>query len=101
MPETSTIAEKFGCIRRVARPDVVDTEAGYTYDPRPPVRIGWGRAPKPGASKLWVWDGCRDNRVVADVLRIDKGHTEGLEPKIVEEIIKLMVSAKSGRLQAG
>jgi hypothetical protein len=99
MPETSTIAEKFGCTRRVARPDVVDTEPGYTYDPRPPVRIGWGRAPKGGAAHMWVWEGCRDGRVVADVLRMDKGHTEGLEPKITEEIIKLMVSARGGRLQ--
>lgn len=25
---------------------------------------------------------------------IDKGHTEGLEPHVVEEIVKLMVAAK-------
>ena len=40
-----------------------------------------------------------DGRVVADVVRIDKGHTEGLEPNVVEELVKLMVSAKGGKLQ--
>ena len=48
---------------------------------------------------MWVWQGCKDGRVVADVLRIDKGHTEGLEPKVTEEIVKLIVSAKGGRAQ--
>jgi hypothetical protein len=27
-------------------------------------------------------------------VRIDKGHTEGLEPHITEELVKLMLSAK-------
>jgi hypothetical protein len=31
--------------------------------------------------------------VVADINRIDKGHTEGYEPHITEEMIKLMVAA--------
>ena len=37
--------------------------------------------------------------MVADVLRLDKGHTEGLEPTIMEEIVKLMVQARGGKLQ--
>ena len=41
------------------------------------------------------------NRVVADVVRIDKGHTEGLEPKVTEEIVKLMLSARGGKIQHG
>lgn len=28
---------------------------------------------------VMVYDGCKDGRVVADVVRLDKGHTEGLE----------------------
>ena len=36
--------------------------------------------------------------VVADVVRVDKGHTEGLEPKITEELVKLMVSAKGSKM---
>jgi hypothetical protein len=30
---------------------------------------------------------------------MDKGHTEGLEPRITEELVKLIVSAKGGKLQ--
>ena len=33
--------------------------------------------------------------------RLDKGHTEGLEPKVTEEIVKLIVSAPGGRAQKG
>jgi hypothetical protein len=50
---------------------------------------------------VFVYRGCRDGRVVADVVRIDKGHTEGLEPKITEEIVKLMLSARGGKIQHG
>ena len=39
--------------------------------------------------------------MVADVVRIDKGHTEGLEPKVTEEIVKLMLSARGGKIQHG
>ena len=46
-----------------------------------------------------TYSGCKDGRVVADVVRIDKGHTEGLEPKITEELVTLMQSAKGGKLQ--
>jgi hypothetical protein len=38
--------------------------------------------------------------VIADVIRLDKGHTEGLEPKVTEEIIKLVVSAPGGKAHA-
>jgi hypothetical protein len=31
---------------------------------------------------------------VADVVRESKGHTEGLEPSVTEQLIKLMLSAK-------
>jgi pimeloyl-ACP methyl ester carboxylesterase len=101
MPDKSTIADKFGCKSRVARPDIVDEKAGYVWDPsrQNPTRIGWGRQQRPGSAKMWVYEGCNDQRVVADVLRLDKGHTEGLEPKVTEEIVKLMVSAKGGRAQ--
>jgi poly(3-hydroxybutyrate) depolymerase len=36
---------------------------------------------------------CRDGRVVADVIRLGKGHTEGFEPRVTEEIVKMMLSA--------
>ena len=103
MPEASAVAEKFGCKAREARPDIVDTQPGYVWDPgrQNPTRIGWGRQPRPGTAHMWVWKGCKGGRVVADVLRLDKGHTEGLEPKVTEEIVKLIVSAPGGRAQKG
>jgi hypothetical protein len=33
------------------------------------------------------------------VVRLDKEHTEGLEPKVTEELIKLMLSGRGGKLQ--
>jgi hypothetical protein len=33
------------------------------------------------------------------VVRMNKGHTEGLEPKITDAIVKAMLAAKGGKLQ--
>ena len=56
-------------------------------------------ASRPGTAQIYVYPKCNDGRVVADVVRIDKGHTEGLEPKITAEIVKLMLSAPGGKIQ--
>ena len=50
-------------------------------------------------AEVYVYPNCKDGKVVADIARIDKGHTEGLEPKVSEELVKLMVSAKGGKIQ--
>jgi hypothetical protein len=42
---------------------------------------------------VYVFPDCDDGRVVADVVRLDKGHTEGLEPNVTEAIVRLMLSA--------
>jgi hypothetical protein len=81
--------------------DVVDDEPGTVYDGR---RQGnstkaWGLMPRPGVAHLYLYPGARDGRVIADVLRIDKGHTEGLEPNITRRIVELMCSAQGGKLQ--
>jgi hypothetical protein len=39
--------------------------------------------------------------VVADVVRLEKGHTEGLEPNISEALVKLMLSSRGGKMQQG
>jgi pimeloyl-ACP methyl ester carboxylesterase len=101
MPETSPWAEKYGASPRERRPDIVDTEPGQIYDTSR-IDIGtkeWGLKPAPGVAQVWVYPGARDGRVIADVLRLNKGHTEGLEPKVTEELIKLMVSAPGGKAQ--
>jgi len=100
LPETSAWAERLGCGTRRAPIEIADAKAGYVYDgsrQNPPVPA-WGLLPGPGKARMFVYPDCRDGRVVADVVRIDKGHTEGLEPAVTEELVKLMVSAKGGRI---
>ncbi|MNC96556.1 hypothetical protein D3C83_139610 [compost metagenome] len=36
--------------------------------------------------------------MVADVVRVDKGHTEGLEPAVTEALVSLMISASGGKI---
>ena len=100
LPDASQWAEKYGCGARVRRTDVVDTKAGYVYDPehQNPGSDSWGHLPRPGTAQVMDYPGCRDGRVVADVIRLGKGHTEGLEPKITEQLVQLMLAAPGGKL---
>jgi pimeloyl-ACP methyl ester carboxylesterase len=102
IPDTSAWAAKFNCGARRQPVDVVDTKAGYVYDStrQNPPNPAWGLPAAPGKAQVYVYPDCKDGRVVADIVRIDKGHTEGLEPKITEELVKLMLSAKGGKIQA-
>ncbi len=95
LPATSPWADRYGCAARVRRPDVVDDKPGYVFDTRRqgPVRPAWGGLPRPGTAEVFVYPGCRGDRLVADILRLDKGHTEGLEPRITETLVKMMVQA--------
>jgi len=96
IPETSSWAEKLGCGARVERKDVADTQAGWVYDGtrQNPPNPAWGLLPRPGTAQVFQYPNCKGGRVVADVIRMDKGHTEGLEPHVTEELITLMLSAK-------
>jgi hypothetical protein len=99
LPTTSPWAEKYQCAARVRRDDIVDSKKGYVvgnYVGRSP---GYGRDARPGTSQVYVFPKCKDGKIVADVLRMDKGHTEGLEPKVTEELIKMMISAPGGKAQ--
>ncbi|HEX7355617.1 MAG TPA: alpha/beta fold hydrolase [Mycobacteriales bacterium] len=102
LPETSPWAEKYGAGPRVRRPDVVDTEGGKVHDTRWGDRStpSWGREPGPGTAEIYVYPGGRDGRLIADVVRRGKGHTEGLEPHITEELITMMIGAPGGKLAA-
>ena len=96
LPTDSPWAKKLGCDARVRRDDVVDSKAGYVYDSRPQDNRNpiWGLDPRPGTAEVYQFPNCDEGRVVADIVRLDKGHTEGLEPNITEAIIKLMLQAK-------
>jgi pimeloyl-ACP methyl ester carboxylesterase len=102
LPDMSSWAAKYGCDKRVREQDIVDAKAGYVYDTsrQNPANKGWGRPAAPGKAEEFDFVGCKDGRVVADVMRMDKGHTEGLEPHVTERLVKLMLSAKGGKIAA-
>jgi hypothetical protein len=101
LPATSPLAETFGCAARLEKPDLVDDKPGYVWDYARQGYPVWGLKARPGTSKTWVYPKCKGDRLVADVVRIDKGHTEGLEPKVTEELVKMMVAAPAGKVAAG
>jgi len=82
---------------------VLDPKAGYVWDStrQDPGTDGWGHYPKSGRAKVFVFPNCADGRVVADVIRLQKGHTEGYEPNITDAILALAVSAKGGKIASG
>lgn len=101
LPDNSKWAQALKCGARRKPTEIVDTKAGYVYDTReqPTPNPIWGFKARPGKAEVFVYPGCENGLVVADIIRIDKGHTEGLEPKVTEHIIKMMLSAKGGKLQ--
>ncbi|HYD44775.1 MAG TPA: hypothetical protein VEA79_05875 [Phenylobacterium sp.] len=98
LPTSSPWAEKYGCAARVRREDIVDDKPGHVWDYARAGYPVWGLKARPGKAEVFVYPNCRDGRLVADVVRIDKGHTEGLEPRVTEELVKLMVSAPGGKV---
>ncbi len=100
-PATSEWATKYACGEKVRRADIVDSKAGYLYDSS---RLNtqnpaWGLLPGPGTAEVYEYPKCKDGRIVFDVARINKGHTEGLEANVTEYLVKLMTTAKGGKLQ--
>jgi hypothetical protein len=99
LPDTSPIAQKYQCGARARRSDVVDERKGYVTGATPGRPASWGREARPGTAQVYEFPKCKDGRIVADVLRMDKGHTEGLEPKVTEALVKMMASAPGGKLR--
>ena len=101
--ETSPLAEKFACGKRVEQAEVIDPKAGYVWDStrQDPGTDGWGHYPRSGRAKVYQYPNCKDGRVVADVVRLQKGHTEGLEPNVTSKLLELAVSAKGGKIKNG
>ena len=102
LPGSSPWAERYGSGQRIRVADVVDTEPGQVHDPRwgEKSTLSWGRAARPGTAEVYLYPDARDGRVIADIVRLDKGHTEGLEPEITREIVELIVSAPGGKTTA-
>jgi pimeloyl-ACP methyl ester carboxylesterase len=95
LPGDSKWAAKLGCGAQQRAGDVVDTRGGYVYDARPRENRNaiWGLDPGPGRARVYLYPGCDDGRVVADVIRMGKGHTEGFEPRVTETILELLLAA--------
>jgi len=98
VPATSSWAEKYHCGARQRLADVVDTKAGYVTASDQSRGPSWGTFARPGTAEVYEFPNCEDGRVVADIVRLEKGHTEGLEPLVMEEIVKMMLKAKGGKL---
>jgi pimeloyl-ACP methyl ester carboxylesterase len=101
VPEMSDWAKRFGCGARQGPREVIDTKPGYVYDSSRLRQLNpaWGLLPAGGTAQIFEYPNCRDGRIVADVVRLEKGHTEGLEPKITEELVKMIVAAPGGKIQ--
>ena len=99
LPATSPLAERFGCGARVEKTEVVDDKPGYVWDYARQGYPVWGMKARPGKAKVYVYPNCKGGRVVADVVRLDKGHTEGLEPNVTDTLLKLIASAPGGKAQ--
>ncbi len=100
---TSPLADKFGCAAREQLPDIIDPKAGYVWDSsrQDPGTDGWGHYPKSGRTQVFDFPHCKDGRVVADFVKMQKGHTEGYEPNVTDAIIGMAVKAKGGKIAKG
>lgn len=78
----------------------MDTKAGCVYDSRdqPNRNKIWGLDPRGGIAEIYMYSECDNGHIVADVIRMDKGHTESLEPDVTEKIIQLMMREPGGKL---
>jgi hypothetical protein len=99
--DDSEWATKYACGKRVRKADVVDTQRGYVTATDQSRGPSWGTTARPGTAQVYEFPKCKDGRIIVDVIRMNKGHTEGLEPKITDTIVKYMLSAKGGKLQKG
>ncbi len=99
LPGASPIAERYHCKPRVRRADILDVQKGYLTGATPGRPASWGRDARPGTAQVYEYPSCDSHRIVFDVLRMDKGHTEGLEPKVTEALVRMMASAPGGKLK--
>jgi hypothetical protein len=102
LPQGSPWADRYACEPKRREPDVVDDKPGLVDNASKssgPPNLAQGTHARPGTAEVFVYPNCRGGRLVADVLRLDKGHTEGLEPRITEKLIQMMVAAPGGKLQ--
>lgn len=101
LPATSPWAARYGCTARRQERDIVDKVPGHVWDFSRAGYPVWGMRAGAGTARVWTYPGCRGGVVVADVVRMGKGHTEGLEPNVTEAIVRMMARAPGGKLARG
>jgi len=101
--EESPLADKYSCDARVQHDDVRDPKPGYVFDSsrQDPGTRGWGGYPRSGRAEVYTYPNCDDGRVIADVVKLFKGHTEGYEPNVTDKIMELATSAAGGKIANG
>jgi pimeloyl-ACP methyl ester carboxylesterase len=101
LAETSSWAERYECGERQHTDTISDSRGGYVYDASRQQHgtDAWGRLPGPGDAAVMRYPNCNNDMLVADVIRLAKGHTEGLEPNITRHLLQMMQSAPGGKLQ--
>jgi len=102
VPPDSALATAYQCGPRTEARVVEDEKGGYVYDAsrQDPPNPAWGLLPGGGQAALFVFPDCSNGRLIADIVRLGKGHTEGLEPKVTAALVDLMVAAPGGRIRA-
>ena len=92
LPDTSPLATKYHCAARVRGQDIVDTAGGYVAggDRDGVSNPAWSVGALPGTAQVFTYPQCEGSRLVADVWRLNKGHTDGLEPRVTEAIAAMM-----------
>ena len=101
--EESPLAEKYSCKARVEHDEVLDPKAGYVWDStrQDPGSDGWGHYPRSGRAKVYEYPNCKDGRIVADIVKLKKGHTEGYEPNLTDKMVEMALKAKGGKIKKG
>jgi hypothetical protein len=101
LPSTSPWADKYQCAMRTRGVDISDVRKGYVQASTSGRPASWGREARPGVAEVYTYPDCTGGKVVADVIRLDKGHTEGLEPLVTEQLLQLLLAAPAGKLRNG
>lgn len=97
LPDSSPWAEKYKCRGRTQLNPVADQLAGYVVADASVGPIEKKSAPLPHIAQVFVYPHCKRGKLIADVLRLDRDHGDGLGPNVTEAIVKLIASSPGGK----
>jgi len=99
IPLTSPLAERYGAKRRRYVGEIVDEQAGHAPPPgfENDANPVWSYDGAPGCAQVYDFPETAGGRLVADIVRVSKGHLQSVEPRLTEEIVAMIVDAPGGR----